>query len=112
MDNRKTFNKLVRDRIPEIIESNGEISEIEILDDLTYTKMLYEKLFEECNEFLNADDKSKVEEMADVLEVLYAIADTLGVTIQDVENVRLEKQEKRGAFKKRILLKSTSKKDE
>lgn len=109
MNNKKEFNKLVRDRIPEIIQNNGEIPEIEILDDSLYSKMLDEKLLEESNEVLEAaDTKSKLEEIADTLEVLYAMIDLLGVSIQEVENIRLEKQEKRGSFKNKILLKSTT----
>ena len=112
MNNKKIFNKLVRDRIPEIIKNNGEVPEIETLDDLTYNEMLYEKLLEECNEFLNAEDnKEKVEEVADIMEVLYAIMDTLDVSKENIENIRLDKAEKRGAFKKKILLKSTFKKE-
>jgi len=113
MSEKKIFNKLVRDRIPEIIESNGEIPEIEILDDTEYARMLQEKLFEESNELLNANDVNiKVEELADVLEVVHAIADVLEVTMEEIESVRLSKQEKRGAFKNKILLKSTISKDD
>jgi predicted house-cleaning noncanonical NTP pyrophosphatase (MazG superfamily) len=113
MGNKKVFNKLVRDRIPEIIESSGDIPEIEILDDLTYSKMLDEKLLEECNELLEASDgNAKVEEIADTLEVLYAMVDVLGVTMKEIEEIRLNKREKRGAFKKKFLLKSTMPKSE
>ena len=105
---QKTYNKLVRDKIPEIIKNSGSTAETEILDNQTYLKMLDEKLLEECNELIGASDNdSKIEEMADVLEVLHAIADTLGVTMSRVEVVRLDKQKKRGSFKKKILLKST-----
>jgi predicted house-cleaning noncanonical NTP pyrophosphatase (MazG superfamily) len=107
MENRKTFNKLVRDKIPEILEKNGAKPETQILDDSTYLKLLDEKLLEECKEVINAEDSnSKIEELADILEVIRAIFDTLNVTFEQIEKVRLEKQEKRGAFKSKILLKS------
>lgn len=112
MNEKRIFNKLVRDKIPEIIENNGDIPEIEILDDSTYSKMLDEKLLEECNEILSAsNNKEKTEEIADALEVLYAMAEVIGVTMSDIETIRLDKQEKRGAFKKKILLKSTTPKN-
>ncbi|MCL2426951.1 MAG: nucleoside triphosphate pyrophosphohydrolase [Oscillospiraceae bacterium] len=109
MEDRKIFNKLVRDRIPEIIESHGNIPEIEVLDDLAYSKALDEKLREECNELFEANSReAKVEEIADTLKVLHAIADTLNITMDEIENVRKHKQEKRGAFKKKFFLKSTT----
>jgi Uncharacterized conserved protein len=97
--NRIIFNKLVRDKIPEIIKNNNQIPEIEILDDLIYQKMLDKKLLEECHEVIEATDKtSKIEEMADLLDI----------NLNDIEKIRLDKKEKRGAFKKKILLKSTT----
>lgn len=100
-------NKLIRDRIAEIIKSNGEIPEVEVLDDADYAKKLDEKLLEECGELFAADNKdSIIEEMADILEVIYAKADLLGIVIDEIEKVRLEKREKRGAFKEKLFLKS------
>ena len=108
MESKKVFNKLVRDKIPEIIKNNGDIPEIEILDDLAYSKMLEKKLLEECEELITANDEaSKIEELADILEVLHAIANTLDITMNEIEEARLSKQKKRGAFEKRLLLKST-----
>jgi predicted house-cleaning noncanonical NTP pyrophosphatase (MazG superfamily) len=105
MESKKVFTKLVRDRIPEFIECSGYIPEIEVLDDLTYSKMLDAKLIEECNELLATKDiNEKIEEIADVVEVLYAMADVLGVTMSEVENVRLNKREKRVAFTKKLFL--------
>ncbi len=100
----KVFNKLVRDKIPQIIESNGEIAEIEILDDDRFLKELHKKLFEEAEEFVEEDSS---EELADLMEVLYAIVRLRGLDLNEVEKIRIEKAQKRGAFEKRIFLKET-----
>lgn len=97
----KTYNKLVRDKIPEIIEASGNICRTRILSDEEYIKMLDEKLNEECAEY-QAD--KNIEELADMLEVIYTIAKTKGTSIEELEKVRLEKSEKRGGFDERILL--------
>ena len=97
-----TYNKLVRDRIPEIIEKSGKKAVIEILDDINYKQLLDDKLGEELQEYLDSDS---VEELADLVEVIYAILLYKGVSIQDFEALRLKKAEARGAFEKRLLLK-------
>lgn len=68
---RTTYNKLVRDRIPEIIEDSGKTCEVEVIDDKTYLEMLDEKLTEELNEYCESHN---IEELADLLEVVYATA--------------------------------------
>jgi predicted house-cleaning noncanonical NTP pyrophosphatase (MazG superfamily) len=102
---KKVFNKLVRDKIPEIIEANGESAEIEILDDQRFLQQLHEKLFEEANEFVEEDS---VEDLADLMEVIYAIARLRGIDLEEVEKIRKEKAQKRGAFEKKIFLKETN----
>ena len=96
------YNKLVRDSIPEIIEKSGKKAVIEILDDINYKQLLDDKLGEELQEYL---DSNSVEELADLVEVIYAILLYKGVSIQDFEDLRLKKAEARGAFEKRLLLK-------
>ena len=96
-------NKLVRDRIPEIIEASGRKCEWEVLSDEEYLVRLDEKLQEELNEYLA--DKS-LEELADLLEVLMAVAEARGSMAQ-VEAIRQEKKARSGGFEKKILLKST-----
>ena len=91
----KEYNKLVRDNIPEIIEKDGEKPITHIAEDEEYEKALMEKLQEEVNEFLTEPSKK---EMADVLEVLYAIAKLKGFDLDEVEKVRQERTEKRGGF--------------
>lgn len=98
-----TYNKLVRDRIPEIIQSNGKKAIYEaIQDEETYIRLLKEKLVEELNEFLDSDD---VAELADMGEVMHALLEYKKVSIETFQRIRLEKLEKRGGFKNRLLLK-------
>ena len=97
------YNKLVRDKIPEIIEASGKTCETEILSDEEYLQMLDKKLDEELAEY---HQEQNIEELADLLEVLYATVKAKGYSIEDLEQVRIEKQKARGGFDKKILLKS------
>lgn len=96
------YNKLVRDRIPEIIEVSGKICATEILSDEAYLRMVDAKLDEELAEY---HSDQTIEELADLLEVIYAAAMARGYTLEQLEVVRAEKAAKRGAFAKKILLK-------
>jgi predicted house-cleaning noncanonical NTP pyrophosphatase (MazG superfamily) len=96
------YNKLVRDKIPQIIEESGKIPVVETLDDETYKKLLDEKLKEELDEYLSSD---KVEELADLVEVVHAILRYKGIDTDTFENIRAKKAIERGAFEKRLLLK-------
>ena len=96
----KVHNKIVRDKIPEIIESQGQSPNTRILSEEEALDALVEKLFEEANEF--SDDRN-LEELADLLEVIQSLAELLGHTPEDLE-ARKEKAFKRGGFKKRIYL--------
>ncbi len=107
----KIFNKLVRDKIPEIIEANGEIAKCRILDKQEFKAELEKKLFEEYNEVLESAGNERVEELADMLEVLKALADVEGSNLEQVIQVAEEKAKKRGAFEKRIFLEKTIKED-
>ena len=95
------YKKLVRDNIPNIIEQKGEKPVTRILDDEEYKKLLDEKLIEEVNEYINSDE---VEELADIVEVIYAILDYKEVKLENFEKIRLSKKEKRGGFKNKIFL--------
>ena len=97
-----TYNKLVRDRIPEIIRSSGRKCSTEILSDDEYLKRVDAKLDEELAEY---HKDPNIEELADLLEVVHAAAAARGYTLADLERVRAEKAAKRGGFEKRILLK-------
>ena len=96
------YNKLVRDRIPEIIESSGKSCTTEKLSDEDYLRMIDAKLDEELAEY---HKDQNIEELADLLEVIRAAAIARGYTIEELERVRAEKATKRGGFAKRILLK-------
>jgi len=102
---KKVYHKLIRDRIPEIIAENGQSCVTEVLDDGTYRVMLDEKLAEECGEYRAAGTASEaLEELADVLEVVYAIAAARGCTEEQLNGIRQAKAEKRGRFAERLLL--------
>ena len=97
------YNKLVRDRIPEIIESSGKSCTTEILSAEDYLRMIDAKLDEELAEY---HKDQNIEELADLLEVIRAAAIARGYTLDDLERVRAKKAAKRGGFAKRILLKT------
>jgi len=97
-----TYNKLVRDRIPEIIEASGKTCVTETLADDEYQKMIDAKLDEELAEY---HKDQNIEELADLLEVIRAAVKARGYTLEELEQVRAAKEEKRGGFEKKILLK-------
>ena len=103
----KKYNKLVRDRIPEIIEAGGSTCVTEILSDEDYLKMVDAKLDEELAEY---HQDQYLEELADLTEVIHAAVIARGYTLEDLERVRAEKAAKRGGFQKRILLKEVKEK--
>lgn len=98
----KRYDKLVRDRIPEIIKSTGKVCVTEILSDEEYLRMVDAKLDEELAEY---HKDQNIEELADLMEVIHAATIARGYTLEDLERVRAEKAAKRGAFAKKILLK-------
>ena len=100
----KIYNKLVRDKIPEIIKSNGEEPVCKILTDEEYKSELEKKLFEEYNEVLESVGEGRIEELADMLEILNALAILEGSTLEQVIEVAEKKAQKRGAFKEKIYL--------
>ena len=101
----KTYNKLVRDHIPAIIEATGAACETEILSEADYLRLLDAKLDEELAEYRKDQN---VEELADLLEVIYACAKARGYTLAELEAVRAEKAFKRGGFDRKILLKTVT----
>ena len=98
----KKYHKLVRDKIPEIIELSGKTCVTEILSDADYLRMVDAKLDEELAEY---HEDQNIEELADIIEVIYAAAKARGYTLEQLETVRTEKAAKRGAFEKKFLLK-------
>ncbi|MCY6483003.1 nucleoside triphosphate pyrophosphohydrolase [Clostridium aestuarii] len=96
-----TYNKLVRDKIPEIIENAGKQFDIHIADTSEALSLLEAKLDEEVLEF--HQDKN-LEELSDILEVIFSLAKSLGFSEEDLLNKRLTKKEERGGFDKNIVL--------
>lgn len=97
------MGKLVRDKIPQIIRDAGKMPITRFMDSEEYLLELDRKLDEEVQEY--KEDKS-IEEMADVLEVLFAICEARGYSVDQLMQVREEKKEKRGAFKEKIYWES------
>ncbi len=98
------MKKLVRDRIPEIIKLNtGKESKIYIADDEEYYKELVKKLEEETKEFI---ESHQVEELVDILEVIYAITKHKNITLNQLEEIRKDKTEKKGNFDKKYIWES------
>lgn len=99
------YNKLVRDRIPEVIKNTGKKFKTRILNTEEYITELKNKSFEELEEYVNTNnDEDAVEELADLLEIIHALAEYHGASIETVEEVRKQKAEKRGGFKEKIFL--------
>ena len=102
------FNKLVRDKIPQKIDNNGEVAVTRTLNDEEYSQELNKKLLEESEEVIKAIDSSQtLEELADVLEVIESIGVLNGYTLDDIIEAAKLKKEKRGGFSKRIFLVKT-----
>jgi predicted house-cleaning noncanonical NTP pyrophosphatase (MazG superfamily) len=102
----KSYNKLVRDRIPEIIRASGEVPKTRILDEEEYLTELIKKLKEEVAEF---EEEPSVEELADIKEVTIAIREAMGIHADELEDARRKKANSNGRFKKRIYLESVGK---
>jgi len=97
----KQYNKLIRDKIPEIIESKDEKFETHIANDSEYWLKLIEKLKEETSEF---EENPSIDELSDILEVIDAISDFKNFDANEVQKTKSEKLEKRGGFEKRLIL--------
>lgn len=102
------YEKLVRDNIPDMIRKNGENPIVEILNNENYKKELEKKLIEECQEVVNSNGEDRIEELADLLEVMHALIDLENKTINDVEEMRIQKKSRRGGFSKRLYLKDVN----
>ena len=105
-----SYNKLVRDKIPEIIEANGEIPIIRKLSDTEYKQELEKKLYEEYLEVIDSSYSNRIEELADMIEVIKYLAKLEDKTLEDVIEVANEKFKARGGFDKRIYLEGVKEK--
>ncbi len=99
-----SYNKLVRDKIPDIIRSNGEEPITRVLSEEEYKIELEKKLQEELNETLQATGSDRIEELADMLEVMNSLAEVEGKTLDDIIATRNKKKEERGGFQNRLYL--------
>lgn len=99
----RVLNKLVRDRIPEIIAGNGQTCKTHTLSPDEHLAALKDKLREEVAEY---EESGALEELADILEVVRALAEAGGHSVEELERVRIAKAEARGGFRKRIFLES------
>lgn len=97
----KVYNKLVRDKIPEIITKDNKKAITKILNDEDYLTELNRKIQEEVKEY---SESNNIEELADIVEVIYGILETKNISLEEFENVRKSKVQKRGAFKEKIFL--------
>lgn len=95
------YKKLVRDRIPEIIEASGKTCKTTILDDAEYLHMLDAKLDEELAEY---HKDQNIEELADLLEVIYAAVIARGYTVEELERIRAQKAKEHGVFQGKVFL--------
>lgn len=105
----KEYNKLVRDRIPQIIDSNGETPMFRYLLPEEYKKELDKKLQEEVAEYLEDDN---IEELADIVEVIEAILKYKKISLEDFRQIKREKKDRRGGFDKKIFLERTLEREE
>ena len=96
-----SYQKLVRDLIPNKIKENGQIPITRIMEEEEFKKILDRKLLEETNEYLEGQN---IEELADMMEVIYTILDFHGWSFDDLERVRREKAQARGGFREKIYL--------
>ena len=98
------YNKPIRDKIPEIIKESGKNCNVKKLDDLEFLVELEKKLIEELTEYQESKD---VEELADILEVVYRISELKGITSDELDRIKNEKAKKRGKFADNLFLVDT-----
>lgn len=97
----KEYNKLVRDKIPGIIELSGKQCDIITVEETEFKEYLENKLHEEVAEYI---EEKNLEELADIMEVIYGLANSLGYSEQDLNECRNKKFDERGGFQKGIIL--------
>jgi predicted house-cleaning noncanonical NTP pyrophosphatase (MazG superfamily) len=102
---RKVFHrKLIRDKIPQVIEASGDKYEVRVMGKREFEKELKKKLVEEASELFEVKKKDLLNEMADVLELLKSISEFYKIDFKLVEEKQVQKRKQRGGFKKRLFL--------
>ncbi|KMN47077.1 nucleoside triphosphate pyrophosphohydrolase [Bacillus sp. LK2] len=100
-----TYNKLIRDKSPQIIKNNGKTPTTRTLNENEYIKEICKKTGEELTEYLEAKTKPhKLEELSDLLELINALAEYEGTTLEEINNIRKKKADERGGFSNRVFL--------
>ncbi|HDR7606577.1 nucleoside triphosphate pyrophosphohydrolase [Bacillus mycoides] len=100
-----TYNKLIRNKIPQVIKSNGKTPTTRTLNEDEYIKEICKKTQEELAEYIEAKTKpDKLEELSDLLELINALAEYEGTTLEEINNIRKKKVEERGGFSNRVFL--------
>lgn len=108
----KVYNKLVRDNIPEIIKGNNDGEAVtRILNDDEYKKALEDKLYEEYQEVLEASGENRLEELADMLEIMISLAKIERANLEKIIEIAKKKKAKRGGFDKKLYLEKVVKED-
>ena len=102
------YNKAIRDKIPEIIKNSGNDCNVKKLSDSEFLAKLEEKLAEELKEY---QESKSVEELVDILEIIYRISELKGTTNTQLEELREKKSQERGGFKDNLFLIDTTKSD-
>ena len=100
-----TFNKAIRDKIPEIIQQDGHTCNVQVISDEKFLLEIEKKLSEEVTEYQN---NKTPEELIDILEVIYKIAQLKGISKDELEKIRVKKLEDKGGFAKNLFLIDTS----
>ena len=95
------YNKAIRDKIPEIINKTGRKYSVKTLSDRDFLTELEKKLLEEVAEY---NEGGRVEELVDIIEVIYRIAELREISLNELESIRIRKREERGAFSKNLFL--------
>ena len=99
------YNKAIRDKIPEIIQKDNKTCNVKTLSNEEFLVEIEKKLSEEVIEY---QENKNPEELADILEVIYIIANLKGISKEELEKIRIKKVEKRGAFEKNLFLLDSS----
>ncbi|MDF2664106.1 MAG: phosphoribosyl-ATP pyrophosphohydrolase [Paenibacillus sp.] len=98
------YNKLIRDKIPAMMDTRGVEYSVRELPDEEYETKLNEKLHEELREYMEAPHEEKLEELADLVEVIHALVLNSGNTLEHFEQLRKQKLVERGGFEQKLLL--------
>ena len=104
MKEKTYYHKLIRDKIPEIIESFGNEYETRTMDDEEFVAELKKKLLEEVKELVESSDENILNELADVLEIIKTIGNYYKINFTEIEKNQIQKRVKRGGFDKKLFL--------